>query len=294
MEKTITENEKEYFKKYVNYGNEGFESIQKIKCTTVGIFLIFPTAGLLLSFTWVESVVLRIFLLVIMVCGIVCTIASEIWFSGNRGYLFLTWLELTGIGVTFFSIGITMIYGISNIIIFIFVIEHVIIAILILNSIVKHISARRIYKNDSKRVRYYGLGGCLGFLGGVLLTKATEGFDFDVKKIVLATCCMVISTLMLIGIRRLFQLYYAAKYNIYVLNTWDAQSVNNKWKEEYQCPLLAKPFEESLCIKINYENEQLMKPDKLETVKKELNMTSDEIKQLCKSCERYPFIEKEN
>ena len=99
---------------------------------------------------------------------------------------------------------------------------------------------------------------------------------------------MALSTVIWFGTIRLFQLYYAIKYDI-CINTWDPQKVNYERKKEYQCPLLGRAYEESICIKINYENEQIMKLDKLETVKKALNMTSAEIKQICKSCEQYPF-----
>ncbi len=59
--------------------------------------------------------------------------------------------------------------------------------------------------------------------------------------------------------------------------------------EKYHCPLLSRIIEEGLCIDINYENEKIMKEDELKLIKKMLNKTNTEIKEICRNCKHYPL-----
>lgn len=59
--------------------------------------------------------------------------------------------------------------------------------------------------------------------------------------------------------------------------------------EKYYCPLLNRIIEEGLCIDINYENEKIMKEDELKAIKKMLNKTNAEIKEICHKCKNYPL-----
>ncbi|WP_339061233.1 hypothetical protein [Tepidibacillus marianensis] len=59
--------------------------------------------------------------------------------------------------------------------------------------------------------------------------------------------------------------------------------------EKYYCPLLNRIIEEGLCIDINYENEKIVKEDELKAIKKILNKTNEEIKEICQNCKHYPL-----
>ena len=295
MKNNVTGDDTEYFKRYVNSRNDDIAFIKKN--TTISIFLLVPILGVILSFYWMDSTALRIAFMAIMVGGVAITIASGKWFPGNKQYLFLAWIGVAGIGIMCFSIGIVLVYGILNTLILAFIAIHVVIAFLTMNNIRKRISNRQIpkgnVKDSRKKKKYYELGsGIVVILACVIIIQITEGVDNDQKNIVLAVCFMSASTVIWARTRRLFQLYYAVKYDIDVVNTWDTQKGSFGSIEKFQCPLLGKTIEESLCEKINYENEKMLKQDKLKTVKKALNMTSDEIKQICKSCDHFPFSDK--
>ena len=298
MGNNITDIDIEYFKKFVNSNNEGFESVQKTKAITVSIFLIVQTIGIIFSFIWVDSFGLRSVFLMIMAGGIVCTMASDKWFSGNRGYLFMVLLQVLGSGTMCFLVGIFLAYGISNVLIFVFVVINAVIAIFVLSSTVRRISFRQIPKVNRRKDRDYilgGLGGGLGYAASKIISRATEGVDVDISQVVLVILIMGFAILIIwSGVPRVFQLYYAAKYDINVVNTWDVKKGRYGQGKEYQCPLLGKTIEGNNCIKINYGNEELLEPDKLNAVKKELDITSDEIKQVCKGCEHYPFKEEQD
>ncbi len=42
-----------------------------------------------------------------------------------------------------------------------------------------------------------------------------------------------------------------------------------------------------MCIDINYENEKIMKEDVLKPIKKTLDKTNEEIKEICHNCKNY-------
>ena len=297
MENNVTDNDIEYFKKFVNSGNEDLVFVEN--GSSVAFFLIFPMIGVAFSFMWLDSVALRIAFLAIMVCGTASAIVFYKCFPGNRGYLFLPWLVVAGIGAMCLSVGMVLAYGISNMLISIFVVAHAVIAVLALNSIAKRVSGRQIpksRKHTRKKEMYYTLGGCICVIAGcTIIESVIENLDNDKKSMVLAACFMSASTIIWIRARRLFQLYYAVKYSIdVVVNARDAQAVRHGLGEEYQCPLLNKAIEGSHCTKINYENEKMLKQENLKAIKKALHMTSDEIRQICKNCKFYPFQEKDN
>jgi len=292
MKKNVTNVDIEYVKKYVNYGNEGFSPIKKTKLNTVGMFILMPAYGILFSHFFSERlspVIFGTIFLIIIIGGIICTIASDKLFLGNRGYLFLAWLGVTGIGVTCFLTGLVIIDGISNLLIISFIVVHVVIAVLTLISIVKRISSRQIVRDSRKKVGYYGLGGCLGYFGGVILSRALEGVSSDINRMIAAACFMTVSTVLWFGIRRLFQLSYAIKYSIDVINTWDTKNDSFSLSEKRHCPLYNGLIEERICTNINYENEGMLKINELKKVKKELSMLPEEIKQICINCKHFPL-----
>ena len=292
MENRTNNSDIEYFKKFVNSGHEGLAFSEKSNVFFLFFFL--PIIGIILSLFWLDSVALRIAFLIVMVGGMVSTLASDKWFPQNKGYLFRAWLGVAGTGVICFLIGLVVGYGLSNLLILIFIIVHAVIAVLTLNRIVRRISSRHIPeekgRDRQKKELYYSLAGCFFIiLAYAICSQVTEGLAKDIKNVILAAVFMSISTIIWLRTQRLFQLYYAVKYNIDVVNAWDKRRGSPGFKEDYPCPLFGKTIEESLCIKINYENEEIMKQDKINEVKEQLNMTSDEIKQVCKSCKCYPF-----
>ena len=288
MENNVTDVDIEYFKRYVNSGNKDLIFVRK--SSTIIMFLFLPILGIILPSFWINSVALRIACLAIMASGIVCTIASDKWFPENRWCFFLAWLVIVSVGAVCFSIGVVLAYGISNILFFILITAHVVVAVLMLKNTVKRILNRLIPKDLSrKEERFYYLVSAGGiFLACVTIILITDGVSYEIKNMIFAACFMSASTVVWFRVRRLFQLYYAIKYDIDVENTWDTQKVYFRLHDEYQCPLLNDTIEERLCIKINYENENLLKPNKLKNVKKALNMTNDEIKQICINCKHYP------
>jgi len=293
MENNVTRTDLEYYKRYVNSGNE--EIWFPLKIFNIILFIFLP--AIVIGFSYkLDSVTLRITFLAIMAGGIVCTIASDKWFSGNRGRLFLVWLESAAYGIVLFSIGVVLAYGISNMLILIFIAIHIVIAVWTRKIIMKRISNRQFPKENGVNRIISWVYSPLGARAGIILvffiiSQVIADVDNDIIIMIIAASFMTASTVIWIRIRRLYQLYYAVKYNINVVNIRDNKKGWRGLSKDFKCPLFGRAIEESLCIKINYENEEIMKQDKINDVKEQLNMTSDEIKQVCKSCKRYPFRE---
>ena len=225
MKNIVKEVDIEYLKKYVNFGNRT-TPIKNLQKNAVFLFIMFPLIGLILSSSdWMNSLALRIIYLAIMVGGIIGTIASEKWFSGNRNYLFNAWLGGAGICVTFILIGLFMVYGVSKILFLIFIIIQTVVIIMAIVKTLNYISNKKSPEDNVKQGRYYGLGGCLGYFGGILFSRAMEGVSEDMTRIILATIAMVVPTLIIVFYVEIFiQFYYAVKYKIEIFNTWDAKT----------------------------------------------------------------------
>ena len=116
-----------------------------------------------------------------------------------------------------------MVYGLSNLLILIFIFVQAAIIIAVVRKTLKFVSNRILLQSNTKGGKNYMLGGCLGYFGGVILSRVTEGVDNDVSRIITAACFMVGATVSWISIVLFFQLYYAAKYKIEIINTWDAK-----------------------------------------------------------------------
>ena len=283
MKNIGTDADIEYFGKYVNNRNKEFESIRSTKSKTVGLFVLLGTLGMIFSVAdLLNTAAFRIVFLALMVSGIICSAMSDKWFHGGRGFLFLNWLAITGAGVSFLIIGISLTYGRSPFLILVFVVLHGVTAILVLGFIMKRISSREVPKDNSASERNAGLGGGFGCFGGTYLSRIIG--DDDILQMIMAAVCLAGAAVLWFGVERLFQLHYAVRYDIEVLSTGESQRYSFGLRKKHHCPLLRKTIDESLCTKINYENEGMLKQDKLRTVKKASNMTSGEIKQTCKRC----------
>ena len=291
----VNNSDREYIKKFVNSGNEYSGNIKK--SSVAGIFFLFPTIGVLISLLLGKNPLgFNIAFLAIIVVGIICTIASDKWFFGNRGHLFLAWLGVAGIGLSCFLFGLVIVYDRFNILIIIFIAVHVIVAALTLKRIMKYISCRKTPKERQqiswKKMGYYGIGSGLGVLLVYLIVSwATEGAGNDIEYIVPAVVFMSVSTVIWFHNQKLVQLYYAVKYDIDVVNTWFGRKNYYGQGGVNHCRLLGKTIEGSHCMKINYGNEKMLEPDTLNVVMEALNMTSDAIRQVCKGCDHYPFRE---
>ena len=278
-------NDQEYYKKFVNYGNDKFLVIQKPKRKAILLLVLYPMFGTIVFFVdRLDFFAAATVLAAIAVCGIVCTIASDKWFSGNRDRLFLTWLIVTWPGIASLVIAMTLAHGISNMLILVFIAFHVVVIIVVLKDIVGRISSKELHNENRKIVGVFCMVSCSCLFGGVFLMDVFGG---DAESGMVAAGFLVASTTTWMGFEILFKLHYAVAYNIDVINVWDPQQYG--LKEEYQCPLLRRTIEESLCTKINYENEKMLKQDKLRAIKKTMKMTSGEIRNICKRCKHYPL-----
>jgi len=224
-----------------------------------------------------------------MACGIICTIASEIWFPGNRKYLFLAWLVIASFGTVCFATGVALAYDSLNILIPVFIAVHILIVVLIINRTKKCILRNQIPKSveniSQKREKLYELGAWSGtVLALTMVIQVIESVDNDTKSIVLSIFSFSVSIIIWARAQKLFQLYFSVKYNIEVVNTRDARKDRYKYDEEFPCPLLGIDIEEHLCYSIIYENEKMLKQDTLKTINKDINLTADELKQFCRDC----------
>ena len=243
-------NDIKYFKKYVNRGNR---DLADIKSSTLALFIIGSVLGILFTLPFgFNSAALRLVCLAIMIGGIVSVISADKWFSGNRGHLFLAGLRFFGFGFPFLAVGLFMAFNISIQFIIIFIAAHVVAAVLILNIIIKRITERRLPKDSAMKKSNYLIGGASGAVG-VSISNIIEGFNKETQNMIMAVLTLFLSIALWVGVQKLFQLYYAVKYNIDVVNTWDHQRDSSRMNEENQCLLFGKTIEESLCIKINYE-----------------------------------------
>jgi len=225
MKDMVTETDIEYFKKYVN-GNGGKVPYKMMKRSAIGLYFFFPVIGIILSYSdSINSLALRIVLIVIMVGGITSTIASDKLFSGNRGYLFVSWCGGVFLDIILFSIGIFLIYGISKILFWVFILIQIAVILLALVNIIKYISNRRTFNGSTKQGRYYGLGGCFGYFGGMILSHILGGVNSNLSSIIIAIVALAIASLLsVISVEGVFQLYYTFKYKIEIVNTWDAKT----------------------------------------------------------------------
>ena len=275
----------EYFKEFVNHGDDKVLSIQKPKENTLLVFL-FPAFGIILSFIDLfDFVAVRIGLTAVMVCGTVCTIASDKWFSGNRDRLFLAWLKITGLCITFLIFGVASVYDKSIILIIVFISYHIMIVSMILKDITGRISRRELPNRNGLEARVLWRITPFGLIGIFFIALLIEGNESS-----LVAVFIVASTMLWSGFERLFRLYYAVIYNINieVINIWDPPKYG--LGEKYQCPLLlGELIEESRCTKINYEIKGMLKRNESKAVKKAQKMTYEEIGEVCKKCKHFPL-----
>ena len=98
----------------------------------------------------------------------------------------MNWLGISVLGVTIFIMGIATAYGVSNILIFVFIVVHAVIAILVLRRISHNISSRQIPENKKRKNRYAGLWAALAavlvFSVSIFYTKPQEVLAVIPKK----------------------------------------------------------------------------------------------------------------
>jgi len=209
----------EYYMEFVNYGNDKILAVKNLKRNTILVFALYPTSGIIISFTGLlDFFAMRIALMAIMGGGVACAIASDKWFSGNRDHLFLAWLVVTGTGITSLVIGMALVYGVSNMLILVFIAFHAVFIIVILNDIAVRISSRTLQNENGSKVRIFYIVSWWFLIGCVFLLEA---MGYNVKSGMAASGFMVAATTAWMGFERLFKLHYAVAYNIEVMNTWN-------------------------------------------------------------------------
>ena len=118
-----------------------------------------------------------------------------------------------------------MVFGVSKILFCLFIIIQAVIFIMSLVKVLNFISNRNLPGDNAKPGKYYGLGGCFGYFGGILFSRVTEGVSEDMTRIILAGMAMVVPTLLtIIYVECCIKLYYAVKYKIEIVKTWDTKA----------------------------------------------------------------------